>query len=202
MATAPASFPSLAVLVLDRHDVGRIGLALILKRADGVGRCLVAADPDGGLALARANQPDVIVLSASDLGPLVVPVAAALREAAPGARLLLRSRCGEVAPATLSAARADGVIPGGAGAEETVEIVRAAASSPRRPEPQQGADLLTARERAVLRLLATGATNREIAATIHVGPDMVKKNVGSILRKLGARNRTEASRLAREALLV
>ncbi|HET7417157.1 MAG TPA: response regulator transcription factor [Solirubrobacterales bacterium] len=202
MATAPASSPSIDVLVLDRHDVGRIGLALILKRADGIGRCLVAADPAEGMALARGIQPDVIVLSASDLGPLVAPLAGALRAAAPGVRLLLRSRCGEIPPQTLSAARAEGVIPGGADAEETVAIVLAAASSEGRPQPQADAGLLTERERAVLRLVATGATNREIAAAIHVGPDMVKKNVGSILRKLGARNRTEASRLAREALLV
>jgi two-component system response regulator DesR len=44
----------------------------------------------------------------------------------------------------------------------------------------------------VLELLATGATNREIAARLHLGPDSVKKHAAALYRKLGVRNRTEA----------
>jgi two-component system response regulator DesR len=44
----------------------------------------------------------------------------------------------------------------------------------------------------VLELLATGATNREIAAQLHLGPDSVKKHAAALYRKLGVRNRTEA----------
>ncbi len=194
--------PGIDVLVLDRHDVGRIGLAVILKRADGIGHCLIASDTEQAVSLARARQPDVTVLEVSGLGEAVASVAAALWEVAPGIRLVLRSRCSTTAPAAFHSIHAAGFIPATTGAEEAVEIVLAAAEATLELPLPPGAQPLTEREQTVLRLLAAGATNREIAAAIHVGPDMVKKNVGSILRKLGARNRTEASQLAREALLV
>ena len=48
----------------------------------------------------------------------------------------------------------------------------------------------------VLALLCTGATNREIAAAMHVGTETVKKHAGALYRKLGVRNRTEAAQRA------
>ncbi|MCB5163779.1 response regulator transcription factor [Streptomyces bambusae] len=51
---------------------------------------------------------------------------------------------------------------------------------------------LTAREEAVLRLMATGLANPEIARTFTVGPETVKTHVGNVLTKLGAQNRTRA----------
>lgn len=51
---------------------------------------------------------------------------------------------------------------------------------------------LTAREQDVLRLLATGATNRQIAQELYIGKETVKTHVSNILRKFGASSRTEA----------
>lgn len=59
------------------------------------------------------------------------------------------------------------------------------------------ASALTEREAQVLRLLARGATNREIAAELHLGPDAIKKHASAVYRKLGVRNRTEAARRLR-----
>jgi DNA-binding NarL/FixJ family response regulator len=53
---------------------------------------------------------------------------------------------------------------------------------------------LTQREAQVLRLLARGATNHEIAAELHLSPDAIKKYASAVYRKLGVRNRTEAAR--------
>jgi LuxR family maltose regulon positive regulatory protein len=61
---------------------------------------------------------------------------------------------------------------------------------------------LTSREHEVLGLLADGASNHAIAATLFITLDTVKKHVSHILRKLGARNRTEAVALARESHLI
>jgi DNA-binding NarL/FixJ family response regulator len=57
---------------------------------------------------------------------------------------------------------------------------------------------LTAREQEVLRLIAAGLTNREIAEALVVSPETVKKHTGSIYSKLGVSNRTQAAARARE----
>jgi DNA-binding CsgD family transcriptional regulator len=63
-------------------------------------------------------------------------------------------------------------------------------------------DALTARELQVLELLATGRSNRRIAAELVVTVDTVKKHVGHVLDKLGAANRTEAAARARQLGLI
>ncbi len=57
---------------------------------------------------------------------------------------------------------------------------------------------LTDRERDVLRLLASGSSDREIADSLTISVRTVETHVGSILRKLDARNRSEAARIYRE----
>jgi DNA-binding NarL/FixJ family response regulator len=69
--------------------------------------------------------------------------------------------------------------------------VPASASSPQIPE-------LTEREREVLRLVSTGATNREIADTLFIGEATVKSHVSNILGRLGLRDRTQAAMYARD----
>jgi DNA-binding NarL/FixJ family response regulator len=68
----------------------------------------------------------------------------------------------------------------------------------RAPQP----DDLTEREREVLGLLASGASNREIGAALYLAESTVKNHVSSILGKLHAANRTQAVRLAREQGLI
>ena len=68
----------------------------------------------------------------------------------------------------------------------------------RTARPQQpGADtlegVLSAREQDVLRLLAEGLTDREIASALAISPRTVESHVSSVLRKLGVRNRAEAA---------
>jgi len=64
----------------------------------------------------------------------------------------------------------------------------------RRPADPEGVDGLTLREQDVLRLLAEGLTDREIARTLSISPRTVESHVSSILRRLGLRNRAEAAR--------
>ncbi|MCW2993345.1 MAG: two component transcriptional regulator, LuxR family, partial [Conexibacter sp.] len=63
--------------------------------------------------------------------------------------------------------------------------------------PAADAPSLTPRQRDILALLATGATNAEIARELQLGPETVKKQVSALYRKLGVRNRTEAVAQAR-----
>ena len=57
---------------------------------------------------------------------------------------------------------------------------------------RQGALGLSDRERSVLELMASGSTNPEIAATLHLSKHTVKEHTSAVYRKLGVRNRTEA----------
>jgi two-component system, NarL family, response regulator LiaR len=78
------------------------------------------------------------------------------------------------------------------------EVVRNLAAR-RQRRPIDGADV-TAREEEVLRLLAEGLTDREIAESLGISPRTVGRHVGSVLDKLGVRNRADAARRYREEL--
>lgn len=80
--------------------------------------------------------------------------------------------------------------------------VRSPAPSAARPQEASPEMLLTARERDVLELMALGLTNREIAKRLVTSPNTVKKQVSSILAKLGVSNRAGAVRLAIELGLI
>jgi len=82
---------------------------------------------------------------------------------------------------------------------EYVDRLLAAFGQPGLTQPGAAAlpEPLTERELEVLRLLAAGLTNREIAARLVVSAETVKKHCGNIYSKLGARNRTEAVARAR-----
>ncbi|MGI8830075.1 MAG: response regulator [Candidatus Limnocylindria bacterium] len=73
-----------------------------------------------------------------------------------------------------------------------VEHLARGGSAPR-TGADEVADLLSAREREVLRLLAEGMTDREIAGGLSISPRTVESHVSSLLRKLGVRNRAEAA---------
>jgi two-component system response regulator DesR len=60
------------------------------------------------------------------------------------------------------------------------------------PRSEQPAKPLSEREREVLALIASGATNKEIAGRLYLSPHTVKEHTSSLYRKLGARNRAEA----------
>jgi two-component system response regulator DesR len=64
------------------------------------------------------------------------------------------------------------------------------------PQPDRPAFELSSREREVLDLMASGATNREIAGSLFLSPNTVKEHTSGLYRKLDARNRTEAVRRA------
>ena len=59
---------------------------------------------------------------------------------------------------------------------------------------------LTEREREVLRLIADGLTDRDIAAALHISPRTVGRHVGNVLSKVGVRNRAEAAKRYREGI--
>jgi two-component system response regulator DesR len=187
---------SLRALIVDAHEATRLGVVVLLRRQPWIAQCLQADGIDLAAALAARHRPEVALLDISDTGPFVAAATARLRDAHAGIAIVLTSRCSTSLPAPLRALGAAAFLPPGTASSELVTAVGAAALSldyaP--PDPSPTASLLSDRERELLALISRGATNREIAVHMHLGP--VKKSASALYRKLGVRNRTEAAQRA------
>jgi DNA-binding NarL/FixJ family response regulator len=185
----------LRVLVVDDHDVVHWGFRLMLGELDWVACCLSARTGDEALALTRRHAPDIALVDlflGSESGP---DVCERLLTERPELRVLLISGAGRISAATAAACGASGFIPKDWPAADVARALRMVAlgtalyddAAPSGAQPQ-----LTDREREVLARVADGATNREIAAALHLSPHTVKEHTSALYRKLDVRNRAEA----------
>ena len=203
------------LLIADDHPVVRAGLAGLLSDEPGFEVVAEASDGDEAVTLARATSPDVILM---DLRmPRVDGVSATARIAGgeagtPPPRVLILTTY-ESDDQILAAieAGASGYLLKAAPQAEIVAGIRSVAAgqsalSPqvavrlvermRRPGPD--AAVLTARELDVLRLVATGHSNKQIAVTLGIGESTVKTHLLKVFDKLGVADRTRAVTLAME----
>jgi DNA-binding NarL/FixJ family response regulator len=149
-----------------------------------------------GRILAEGNPIRVLILTTFDLDEYVYE---ALRAGAAG--FLLKDMAGEdIVAAVRQAARGAGSLLAPAVTRRLIE--RFAASRPPRPMTSAALRDLTNREAEVLRLLARGLTNAEIAAQLSIGETTVKTHVARLLMKLDLRDRVQAVIYAYEAGLV
>ncbi len=201
------------VALVDDQAIVRNGVARILSPEDGFE--LVAECVNGREAVDQlpALAPDVVLMDVRMPVMDGIEATRALREATDAVAVLVLTTFGEdeVLWGALEAGAA-GFVLKDASAEDLIAAVRAVAGgaawfdpavAPRlledyrrrvAPIGREGArlELLTERERDVLRLMARGATNQEIAATLYVAEATVKTHVGSIFGKLGVRDRPAA----------
>ncbi|MFT4036387.1 MAG: response regulator transcription factor [Patulibacter sp.] len=197
------------LLVVDAHEPSRVGLGLLLQREPWVSRCVVTGSLERASHLARRHRPAAIVLDVSQLGPFAGPAITSLREARPGVQVVLTAHCASAAVPQPRQVGAAAFLPAGTPVSEILDAVKGAlleeptpvVAVPEAVGGGAGGPLLSRRERDVLALLVTGATNREIAAELFLGPDTVKKHASSLYRKLGVRNRTEATQQASRLLV-
>jgi len=193
----------LRVLVVDDHDVVHWGFRLLLAGQPWVERCLAARTAAQALAVARRLRPDVALVDLFLSDDSGAELCRTLREASPGTRVLLVSGAGRMAPAAARAAGASGFIAKDQSAAEVLAAVRAVAAGGQAfPEGEDPEPVLTERERDVLRLIAAGSTNREIAEQLFLSPHTVKEHTSALYRKLQARNRAEAVRRAQRTGLL
>jgi DNA-binding NarL/FixJ family response regulator len=185
----------LRVLVVDDHDVVHWGFRLMLGELEWVERCLSARTGDEALDLTRRYKPDVALVDlflGAESGPDVCERLLAER---PELRVLLISGAGRISAATASACGASGFVPKDWPAADVARAVRMVALGiPLFDEDVQASPpvQLTGREQEVLARVAGGATNREIAAELHLSPHTVKEHTSALYRKLDVRNRAEA----------
>jgi DNA-binding NarL/FixJ family response regulator len=195
MADAAAN-RGLRVLVVDDHDVVQWGFRLLLERQSWVERCLAASSGAEAVQVCRKVKPEVALVDMLLGTESGAEVCEEIHQVSPDTRVLLISGAGIISPNVARAAGAAGFISKDWSA---VDVVRAVRRVSQGHEVFAEAPLdspLSEREQEVLSLIATGSTNKEIAGHLHLSPHTVKEHTSAIYRKLGVRNRAEATRQA------
>jgi two-component system response regulator DesR len=189
---------SVRVLVVSDWDAMCLGFRALLISRSWVERCVSAGDLTGAVDLATRYSPHIVVLDPAIADGTGWRAATALTDAAPEARLIVLTT-GAISVATARSYGASALLPKRARLEEIARVVRqVAAGKSSLKQNNVGQSGLSPRECDVLALIANGRTNREIATHLVLSRETVKQHATAIYRKLGVRNRTEASGRANE----
>jgi DNA-binding NarL/FixJ family response regulator len=190
----------LRVLVVGEPVAAKRWLArLELQR--WIADCLIEDRPSHLGDTARRLRPDVALIDVRAGGRSTIALCRTVIDASPHTRVLLVAAPGRVSVEAARAAGATGLIDRDSAADDVFSALRLVGNRMTVFSPRGGgaaAGRLSDRELEVLKLMAAGATNREIAAQLHLSPHTIKEYASSIYRKLGARNRAEAVQRAAE----
>ena len=206
---------SIRVLLADDHPALRVGLRVLLDRAPDIAVVGEADDGDAALALIDALHPDVAVLDCQLPGRDGAGVAAEIRRRAWPVRVVALSAYDDDRYlAGMRAAGAVGYLLKNEAPGQIVAAVRAAMNGAVLWSPEQMARVerwqaevaqvsasLTEREHEVLRLVAEGLSNKEIAQALTITVRTTDFHVSNVLRKLGVISRVEAAVWAKEHLV-
>lgn len=208
------------LLLVDDQKLMREGLRTLLELEPDLKVVGQAEDGEAALGAYAAHQPDVVLMDIRMPGMDGVEATWRLRERWPQARVIILTtfdddeyvfeglRAGalgyllkdvsgqELAEAVRTVAAGGALIEPSVARKVVAEFARLA---PPARAPETGlVEPLSEREREVLRLLAMGLSNREIAVRLSLAPGTVKNYVTNILQKLGVRDRTQAAVRAHE----
>jgi NarL family two-component system response regulator LiaR len=203
------------VLIADDHYVVRQGLATLLAPRNGMEVVGEAATGRVAVDLARTLQPDVILMDMM-MPEMTGPEAISLiKQENPNARILVLTSFGESKQVSAAIqAGALGYLLKDSSPDDLLHAIRSVyrgnlvlpqdlALALMQPRPAAAAlDQLTERETDVLRLLAQGQSNQEIARNLSISATTVRSHVSMILMKLDVSNRTQAVLVAQERHLV
>lgn len=198
------------VLLVDDHEMVRIGLSAVLSTEDGLEIVGEAGNGEDGVRLAQEYRPDVVLMDLVMEGMDGVETTRRIMEILPDCKVIvLTSYVDDDKVYPVIEAGAFSYLLKTSRAAEIAEAIRAAARGQSVLEPQVTAKMmnrlretkqqesaheeLTDREMEVLRLIADGKSNQEIADTLFIGVKTVKFHVTNLLAKLGVEDRTQAA---------
>jgi DNA-binding NarL/FixJ family response regulator len=201
------------VLLVDDHEIVRVGLRTILASHPGIAVVGEAATAREAIAEAARLVPDVVLMDLRLPDGDGVDVCRTIRAAHPGSRVvMLTAYADEEALVASVLAGASGYLLKQTRGQDVVRAIEEAAAGRSLLDPasterllsffrnwargQEDLSPLTDQERRVLDLMAVGKTNREIADALGLAEKTVKNYVSNILGKLHERQRTEAAVLA------
>ena len=202
----------ITVVLVDDHAVVRSGLRLLLDKHEDIEVVGEAGNAKDALFRARALKPDVILLDVVMPGESGIEALPKLLKESPNTKVLVLSMQDDPSYVREAfAVGASGYVLKEAADEEVVSAVREIANGGRYVHPTLGArmvaaeaeeraaadaDPLSEREREVLRLLALGHTNQEIAEQLYISVRTAESHRAHIMQKLGLSTRAELVRYA------
>jgi DNA-binding NarL/FixJ family response regulator len=211
------------IMLVDDQEMVRVGFRMILQAESDLSIVAEAGDGAAAVDLVTAARPDVVLMDVRMPRMDGIEACRLIRDRRPDTRVMMLTTFDlhDYVHAALRAG-ASGFMLKDAPAEQLVDAIRIVASGDallapsitqalideiaRRPvsDPTAypGLDTLTERELDVIRLMAKGRSNAEIATELHLGEATIKTHVGHILAKLGARDRVQAVVFAYESGLV
>lgn len=196
---------AVTVVLADDHAVVRNGLRLLLEAEPGIEVLAEADDVPSSIAAVERHRPDVLVLDLHMPGEPSLPAIPRLRDACADTRIVILTaqRDPSFAGEALRLGTA-GYVPKEAAGRQLVRAIRVAAEGGTYLEPGLGARMaadaasaqrsapeLTERELEVLRLIARGHTNREIAERLYLSVRTIEGHRARIQRKLGRSRRSD-----------
>jgi DNA-binding NarL/FixJ family response regulator len=202
----------ISVLIVDDHAMVRSGLEQLLNAAEGIELVGTAANGEEAVAAVEALHPDVVLMDISM--PVLDGIGATeqITAAHPDTRIIvLTSFSDDRRIVAALRAGAAGYLLKHVGPDELLTAIRAAAAGDAPLDPKAGRVLLqqrslrpahdlSGREEEVLRLVASGLANKQIARKLAISERTVKAHLTNIFQRLGVADRTQAALWARDHL--
>jgi NarL family two-component system response regulator LiaR len=195
------------LVLVSPHALPRLGMVRLLESIDGIAVVAHTATPEDGRRLAEEYLPDVVLVDGELASTDGLNLVAEIKRTSPGCRvLLLAERAAQMPVESALEAGIDGYTLKDISLSELASTIDRIAGGDTVLHPdvasvvarrlasngKERTNALTPRQREILRLLATGLENKQIARRLGIGVHTVKTHVSRVLAKLGAASRTEA----------